>query len=87
MPTLKQDQMYARLRLSSEFSADEVAVWDSTLNGHLTTIDAHWPATSSTPCSPASTPRRNAYTTRPSARRNTTPRKELDHARDCQGAD
>ena len=28
MTTLKQDQMYARLRLSSEFSADEVAHWD-----------------------------------------------------------
>ena len=39
MPTLKQDQMYARLRLSSEFSADEVAVWDSTLKGYLTTIE------------------------------------------------
>ena len=28
MATKKQDRMYARLRLSSEFSADEVAHWD-----------------------------------------------------------
>ena len=28
MATKKQDRMYSRLRLSSEFSAAEVAVWD-----------------------------------------------------------
>ena len=28
MATKKQDRMYAHLRLSSEFSAAEVAVWD-----------------------------------------------------------
>ena len=37
MATKKQDRMYAHLRLSSEFSADEVAEWDVML------ADSHTP--------------------------------------------
>ena len=36
MTTLKQDQMYARLRLSSVFSKDEVAYWDALLDNYDT---------------------------------------------------
>ena len=39
MTTLKQDQMYARLRLSSEFSAEEVADWDALLANYLTQVE------------------------------------------------
>ena len=39
MATLKQAQMYAHLRLSSEFSAAEVAEWDVMLADSHTPIE------------------------------------------------
>ena len=39
MATLKQDRMYARLRLSSEFSADEVAGWDAMMADSQTQVE------------------------------------------------
>ena len=39
MATLKQWQMYARLRLSSEFSAEEVADWDALMADRLTQVE------------------------------------------------
>ena len=37
--TLKQGQMYARLRLSSEFSGDEVDHWDALMADYLTQVE------------------------------------------------
>ena len=39
MTTLKQDQMYARLRLSSEFNAAEVVNWDHLMSQYLTQVE------------------------------------------------
>ena len=39
MATLKQDRMYARLRLSSQFSADEVAGWDAMMADSQTLVE------------------------------------------------